>query len=279
MVRWAGWVSIIGNVFLFALKMWAGIVSSSVAIMADAWHTMSDSLTSVIVLVSNVIVRKPADSKHPFGHGRAEPIAATIIGVLLSVVAFDFIMESIRSLREHEPGQFGLVAIIVTIISIVSKEAMAQYSFHIARQSGSGVVKADGWHHRSDAFSSLVILIGIIFARYAWWIDAALGFAVAILILYTAFTIMKTTVSNLLGERADPEMIRAVKELSTLVAGRDLGPHHFHAHSYGDHTELTFHICLPGNMTIDEAHEVTDLIEKKIADEMNLEATIHIDPL
>ncbi|HKL30993.1 MAG TPA: cation diffusion facilitator family transporter, partial [Tangfeifania sp.] len=91
-----GWLSIFGNVFLFGLKYWAGISTGSLALIADAWHTLSDSVSSVIVLIGGKISRKPADDDHPFGHGRAEHIASVIIGVLLAIIAFDFIVGAVQ---------------------------------------------------------------------------------------------------------------------------------------------------------------------------------------
>jgi cation diffusion facilitator family transporter len=274
----AGWVSIIGNTILFGIKIWAGIASSSIAIIADAWHSMSDTLTSVVVVIGNRIVRKPADREHPFGHGRAEPIAAIIIGILLSVVAFDFVLSSVRAVRNHEAGNFGLFAIIVTAVSVISKEVMARYSFRIARLTRSESVKADGWHHRSDALSSLVVLVGIFLSPYAWWIDAALGLAVAILIFWVAYKILKTTISNLMGESPSPMLLEDVSRICHEYSTHPLNPHHFHTHQYGNHTEMTFHVSLPGNMSIDEAHELVDGLEKKLLQELGVEATIHVDP-
>ena len=108
----AGWISILVNVLLFALKYWAGIVSGSVAIMADAWHTLSDSITSVIVIIGVWFSGRPPDKEHPFGHGRAELLAAIIIGVVLAVIAFEFGLESIRRITDREPAEYGTLAII-----------------------------------------------------------------------------------------------------------------------------------------------------------------------
>jgi cation diffusion facilitator family transporter len=139
-----GWLSIIGNIFLFGLKYWAGIVTGSLALVADAWHTLTDSVSSVIVLVGGKISNKPADDEHPFGHGRAEHIAAIIIGVLLAIVAFDFIMGAIEKFGTKEKTVFGTVAWVVTILSIFVKEGMAQYAFWAAKKADSSILKADG---------------------------------------------------------------------------------------------------------------------------------------
>ena len=108
-----GWLSIIANLILFGLKYWAGIVTGSIALMADAWHTLSDSVSSIILLIGVKVSIKPADDKHPFGHGRAEWIASIVIGVLLTIVALNFIQDSVDKLRNHQKVIFGTVAIVV----------------------------------------------------------------------------------------------------------------------------------------------------------------------
>ena len=174
----AGWVSIFTNLALFGLKYWAGLVSGSVALIADAWHTLSDSISSVLVIGGVKLSQKPADKSHPFGHGRYELIATIIIGCLLIWVSYNFIVESVEKLQNKESASYGAFAIIATIISVISKEGLAQYSFYIGRKTNSRVVSADGWHHRSDAISSIVILVGIFIGRYFWWADGVLGILV-----------------------------------------------------------------------------------------------------
>ncbi|GAB1404644.1 MAG: cation diffusion facilitator family transporter [Lentimicrobiaceae bacterium] len=273
-----GWVSIAGNVVLFVAKLWAGLASGSIAIIADAWHTLSDSLTSLIVIVGTRISAKPADKEHPFGHGRAELIAALIIGVLLFVVAFNFVVESFQRLSEHRQIHYGTFAIVVTAISVLVKEAMARYAFIVAKKTGSESVKADGWHHRSDAISSLVILGGIYLGQHVWWIDAALGMVVALLISLAAYSILRDGMRTMLGESPEEELKETISEVCRRESMLDLKPHHFHVHRYGDHIEMTMHIKLPDNMTVFDAHEIATRIEKRLLEENQIVITIHIEP-
>ena len=279
MIVKAGWVSIVVNIVLFAIKYWAGIVSGSIAIVADAWHTLSDSVSSIIVVFGAKLAGKPADEEHPFGHGRAEHIAAVIIGVLLAIIAFEFLIQSIVRLRTHSAVHYGMIAKVVTVVSIVGKEALAQYAFWMGRKADSSVLRADGWHHRSDALSSVIILIGIFLGGYFWWIDGVLGILVAILIAYTSYEVMKNDFSLLLGENADPTMIAQIRELISQNVDREVYPHHFHMHRYGHHTELSCHIKLPPEMTLDEAHNICSVIEDSIEKELGIMTTIHPEPL
>lgn len=275
----AGGISIAVNVGLFALKYWAGNVTDSIAITADAWHTLSDSLTSIIVIIGIKISTKPADKEHPFGHGRAEWVASIIIGILLAVVAFNFIGESIQRLRAREAVQYGAIAITATIVSILAKEGLAQYAIWAGKKTASKAVRADAWHHRSDALSSLVILIGIYFSQFFWWIDGVLGILVALLILYAAFDILKDSVNPMLGKQPGEELIEEIKNICWQSVGEEVYAHHFHLHDYGTHAELTFHIRLPQKMTLEDAHNIANGIEASIKSQLDIDATIHVDPI
>lgn len=278
-VIWEGWVSIVINTSLFFLKYWAGVVSGSIALIADAWHTLTDSISSVIVLIGGKISTKPADDDHPFGHGRAEHIAAIIIGVLLAIVAFDFMLSAYEKLASKQSGNFGTIAIVVTIVSIVVKELLAQYAFWAYRKTGSSILKADGWHHRTDSLSSVIILIGIFVGKYFWWVDAALAFIVALMIAYASYEIMSKEIKSLLGEDVDPSEMEAIKKEVYLLLQREVYIHHFHQHRYGDHHELSCHIKLPAQMPLDEVHNICTAIEKMILAKFNMVATIHPEPL
>jgi len=274
-----GWISIFINGLLFASKYWVGIITGSIALMADAWHSLSDSLTSLIVIFGAKISSKPPDKEHPFGHGRAELIASIIIGVILGLVGFEFAKESVYKLINREGVEYGTAAIWVTAISIVVNEALAQYAFWIGRKTGNPSLKADGWHHRSDALSSVIILVGIFFASYFWWIDGVLGFIVSLLLFYAAYDIIKEGTDPLLGEKPDKELIDELTSISNKIFGDETHLHHVHVHRYGDHVELTMHIKLPKNTTLEAAHEVADEIELEINRKLQVEATIHMEPI
>ena len=275
----AGWISILVNIVLFGLKYWAGIASGSVAIIADAWHTLSDSISSVILIVGVWISSRPADKEHPFGHGRAELLSAIIIGAILTVVAVEFGIESIRRLIDRETASYGTLAIVITAISILAKEGLARYSLIIGKKTGSRSLKADAWHHRSDAISSILILVGIFLSKFAWWIDGALGILVAILIMLAAYDILKETFQSLLGEKPDKKLVGKIMEICKTNLDIEVFPHHIHIHQYGHHTEMTLHIKFPKDTTIADAHNMASIVEDSIRKELHIESTIHMEPL
>ena len=274
----AGSVSIVINSILFVAKMWVAMLTGSIALAADAWHTMSDSLSSVIVIIATKLSSRKADKEHPFGHGRWELIASLFIAVILGIIAWDFISSSFEKINEKESVEYGIWAIIVTIISIVVKELLAQYAFYIARKTSNSSVRADGWHHRSDALSSVVVLVGILFAKYFWWIDSALGIIIALMLFYATFKILKDVITKLLGEEPPPELIKNISEEITKKYKNDMQTHHFHIHDYISHNELTFHIKLNRDMSIEQGHKIATDIENMVRDKFQMEATIHIEP-
>ena len=274
-----GLVSVILNLLLFVLKYYAGIASASLALIADAWHTLSDSLTSLVVILGIKLSSKKPDKGHPFGHGRWEQISALIIAILLALVGVEFMKDAIAKLRGHEAADFGWLAYLATVASIVLKEGLARYAFYIARKTGNAAVKADGWHHRSDALSSLMVLAGLFLSPYFWWIDSVLGMLISFMLFYAAYGIIREAVNKILGEEPSEEVIGKVEQIVKAEMGNVAYPHHYHIHHYGDHIEFTFHIKVPGEETVEEAHRKATLIEMQIKTELKIDATIHIEPL
>ena len=145
-----GWLSSVVNTLLFALKLWVGMAVGSVAMIADAWHTLSDTITSAVVLAGFWVSGRPRDKDHPFGHGRAELIGAVIIATLLGLVGINFLKESYMQLREAERVHFNTFGILAFGVSVIIKEALAQFSIWAGKKVKSQALVADGWHHRSE---------------------------------------------------------------------------------------------------------------------------------
>jgi cation diffusion facilitator family transporter len=275
-----GMISVAVNSILFVLKIWAGVVTGSIALTADAWHTLSDSLSSVVVIIAVKLSSRKPDNEHPFGHGRWEQIAALFIAFILGIIAFDFLKESIVLFRTQTSTVFGTLAIVITIISIVVKEALARYAFFIGRKTNNISIKADGWHHRTDALSSVVVLAGILLARKLWWIDSVLGATISLMLFYATFQIAKVAISKLLGEKPSAELIDKIKKAisKNKYSVDEMQFHHFHIHNYVSHQELTFHIKLRNNLSIEEGHKIATDLENIIQNQFGIEATVHIEP-
>jgi len=273
-----GTVSIIINFLLFILKMWVSIISGSIALAADAWHTLSDSLSSVAVIIAAKLASKKADKEHPFGHGRWEQIASFFIAAVLAVIAYDFLENSIKNFWNKERVEYGTIAVIVTAVSIIIKELLAQYAFYLGRKADNSSVKADGWHHRSDALSSVVVLAGILFAKQFWWVDSVLGIIIALMLFFAAYEILKESINKILGEEPKKELIdKITKEIKNIYYD-DLKIHHLHIHNYVSHKEITFHIRLNKDLTIEKGHKIASDIEEVILDKFGMTATVHVEP-
>lgn len=272
-----GWLSIFINTVLFGLKYWAGLITGSVAIIADAWHTLSDSLTSVMVIIGAKISRQPPDSKHPFGHGRAELIAAVIIGGLLAIVAVNFFAEAVMKFKNRQAADYNMFAVIVFLVSVILKEGLAQFSNWASGKTGMLSLKADAWHHRSDAIASAVIIAGMFAGKYFWWVDAVLGMAVSALILHAAYFIIKEASDQILGREPKEELKQKIKDIIIEKTGQSYDAHHFHIHHYGSHTELTFHIRFPGSMSLKEAYDLTVTIAQDIKSKTDIDTTIGLN--
>jgi len=268
---------LITNTLLVILKYWVGLQLSSVAIMAEAWHSLSDSLTTIIVLVGFKMASKPADKEHPFGHGRMEVISSLIIALVLFLVVFNFFVEATNRLIQRQSVQYTQTALIIFIISLAVKELMAQVSIRVGRKIKSDSLITDGWHHRSDAFASLIVVVGIFLNPYFWWIDGVMGIIISLIIAKIAFDILRDTVSRLIGEKPEESFIRELEKIVRENTFKDVKLHHVHLHKYGNHRELTLHIVLPKDMKLDKAHQIATDLEKIIDSEMSVDTTIHVE--
>ena len=277
-----GALSIVANAILFVAKFWAGMLTGSVALVADAWHTLSDSLTSIFIVIAAKLASRKPDKEHPFGHGRWELIASLLVAILLGMIGYEFLTDSIDRFQNRASVVYGTVALIVTIASILIKEALAQYAFFLGRKHNNSVISADGWHHRTDSLSSAIVLIGIILTRFVdglWWMDSLLGALCALAIFYAAYQIMRKAITKVLGEEPKQEFIDELSVEIKKIYAIDLMLHHFHLHNYISHQELTFHLKLDKDTTVEKGHDTANAIEKMIREKYGIEATIHIEPL
>lgn len=273
-----GWLSSLVNALLFALKLWVGMAVGSVAMIADAWHTLSDTLTSAVVLAGFWVAGKPRDKDHPFGHGRAELIGAIVIATLLGLVGLNFVKESYVQLRDAEQVNFTTLGIVAFLVSVIIKEALAQFSIWAGKKVSSQALIADGWHHRSDAIASALIVIGALLGKFFWWIDGVLGFLVSFLILYAAYDIMKGASNTLMGEDVDKELQAQIEQVIKTVAPEVSEAHHYHVHRYGDHLEVTLHLRMDETYSLRQAHDIVTTIEHELRERLKIEPTIHAEP-
>ena len=274
-----GWISIAVNLILFGIKLIFGIISNSISLIADAFHTLSDMASSGVVVFGFKMASKPADKEHPFGHGRAETIAALTIAIMIGFAAVEFFKTSISRLVYPEMIQVSQIVFVIVIITIILKEAMARLSYNLADKINSNILKADAIHHRTDMFSSFLVLIAF---GGAWMgyqkVDAIMGLGVAGLMLYSAYGVARSAIDDLLGKPVDKKIIDDIKSRAMKVAGV-WNIHDVVIHSYGAHRFISLHIEIPEGKSPEFMHEIADQVEKVLSDELDADVVTHVDPV
>jgi cation diffusion facilitator family transporter len=274
-------VSIVGNSLLFVFKLFLGLLINSIALITDAFHTISDIGTSFIIILGFKASKKIPDKEHPFGHGRFEYIITLVIAVLLFVVAVEFIWQSIeRIINKVEiiESEYLWVIGIAVILSSLVKEAMARFSIRLGKKIESPALIADAWHHRSDALTSIPVGIAIIGANYNLHIlDPIFGVVVSILIIYTAATLFRYSSDTLVGKSPDEDTIDKITNAAHSVDGV-CGTHRITVHDYGPTKIVSLHVEVECDITAERAHEIAQAVEDKITKLTKSSTIVHIDP-
>ncbi len=274
-----GKISIAVNSFLFTAKFTLGLITGAISLIADAIHTLSDMITSLIVIWGFKQSDKPADSQHPYGHGRAEYVATLIIAVLLCVAGIEFIEISIDRIQNpaiSEP-EWWMVGLI--FFTILIKEFTARYAKFLSSKIVSGLLQADAWHHRMDAISSALVIVALIAGKFGFTaIDGWVGLGVSLLLIYTGFDIARDSVDDLIGTPPDSDKLDKIREL-ILSINEALGVHDIVVHNYGHDMYISLHVEVDAKKTAAEAHDISEEVEMLLKKQMGVEPTVHIDPV
>lgn len=281
------WMGSIINLMLLVLKFVAGIAGHSAAMIADAVHSLSDFVTDIIVIVFVKVSGKPEDEGHDYGHGKFETLATTIIGLILLFVGLGILYngaESIVGAIDGKPlGVPSHWALVVAGVSILLKEALYRYTIYKNRSLNSQALVANAWHHRSDALSSIGTFIGIggaIILGENWRVlDPIAAVVVSIFIIKVAIDLLKPCIDELL-EHSLPVETEA-KILDIILSFSEVSsPHHLRTRRIGNHIAIEVHIRINGDMTLYDAHHITQKIESAIRCEFgeNTHIGIHMEP-
>ncbi|MEZ0393881.1 MAG: cation diffusion facilitator family transporter [Desulfurococcaceae archaeon] len=273
-----GAVSMIVNTLLFVVKYYYGMIFNSIAVIADSVHTLSDSLTSAVVVMGFWVAYKPPDEEHPLGHGRAEAVASAVIGAMLVMVGVDFLQRSYSKLVAREGLIPSMALVWVLAASAAIKEALASWAMALGRRYRAQSLVADAWHHRSDAIASALLALAIAFGGSLWWLDGALGIAMSAMIVYVAAQLVVESGRELMGRGPTREELRRLEEVVRGASRRVSDLHHVHVHRYGEHVEATLHVRMEPSATLEEAHAEATRIEEAIRRELGWEATVHVEP-
>jgi cation diffusion facilitator family transporter len=273
------WVSIFVNAILTAAKLILGIAINSLSLIADGVHTLSDVATSAVVLVGFRVAGKPADKEHPFGHGRVEYVATLIIAVMLGVVGFEFIKSAVARLASPVPITAGWGVLLAVVLTIVIKVWLGQFSGYLGRLIDSSTLKADAWHHTSDAISSVLVLIAIAGSTLGFPIlDGIGGILVGAYLIWSGIAIAKDVIDPLLGEPPSYELIQQVRELCR-TQEQVVDAHDITIHNYGHHKFMALHVEVSDRLTPHETHDIAEEVAELMRQKLGAYATVHIDPI
>jgi cation diffusion facilitator family transporter len=271
------------NILLIGLKFFMGVLGNSQALIADAVHSVSDLFTDIVVLFGIWRGRKPPDEKHPFGHGRIETLATALVGIALIGTAFYIGLRSVLNIYSHNEYHPTLLAIAGASISIAVKEALYHYTIYTGRRIKSPLIIANAWHHRSDSFSSIAVLLGVGFAQIkpGWHIlDAYAALLVSFFIVKVGLEISAKAFHELSDAAPALEIIKQIEACSLGVEGvKEI--HDLRVRTSGGKIQLEIHIVVDGRQTVVQGHRIAKKVEACLLEEVDglNNATIHIDPL
>lgn len=277
-----GGVGILLNIFLFAGKVLAGLVSGSIAITADAFNNLSDAGSSMITLVGFKMAGQKPDSDHPFGHGRIEYISGFLVSVIILIMAFELMKSSVEKVIHPKEVVSSPLIIGILVVSILVKIYMFYYNKRIGRKIHSAAMDATAKDSLSDTVATLVVLVSTLLTHYTdVQIDGLGGIVVALFVFCTGYEAARETISPLLGQPPEPEFVASMERIILGYEGQGvLGYHDLVVHNYGPgRVMLSVHVEVPAEGNILVLHDMIDEIEHKLADELHCNAVIHMDPV
>ena len=273
-------VGIVCNVILFIVKFVIGFVVHSVSVTADAFNNLSDAGSSIISFIGVKVAERPADKNHPFGHGRAEYIAALIVAFLVIQVGLTCLKDSFGKIKSPEVINFQIVSVIILLLSMVVKLWLGIFNKKLGQKIDSKVLMAVFTDSMGDVITTAATVFSIVFyAVTKINLDGIIGLGVSLVVMWAGVGIAKDTLEPLLGEAIDPEEYKKIKEFVESYDGVE-GSHDLIVHNYGPNRSMaSIHAEVPNNVSIEKSHEIIDRIEKEAAEFLGIFLVVHMDPI
>jgi cation diffusion facilitator family transporter len=274
-------ISIFSNVFLVTIKLIAGLVSGSVSILSEAIHSVTDLIAAFIAYFSVRISDQPPDNEHPYGHGKFENVSGVVEGLLILFAAGWIIFESMRKFIHQEPVDYLYLGIIVMVVSAILNFFVSRRLQLVAVQTDSIALEADALHLKTDVYTSVGVAAGIliIWITGLHFLDPVVAILVALLIVYEAVVLIKHAIDPLLDKSLPENEINNIKLILSSHTSECISYHQFRTRKSGSHKYLDFHLQVPENMSVKDAHDLCDQIEKELKFKIeNLDINIHIEP-
>ena len=274
-------ISIILNCLLTLIKFISGVISKSSAMISDSVHSLSDVLSTFVVIIGVKIANKKADSDHPYGHERIECVSAIILSGMLFIIGALIGINGIKNVTNSSNLVMpGVLALIASIISIISKEAMYQYTIRVSKKINSAALKADAWHHRSDTLSSIGSFIGILGSRLGFKIfDPLASVIISLCIIKVSIDIFKDAIDKMVDKSCDKEVIDkviSVIEKNESVKNID----DIKTRQFGNKAYVDVEISVDENLLLKDAHKVAEEIHDSVENEINIvkHCMVHVNP-
>ena len=268
------------NILLFMGKFFAGQLSGSIAVTADAFNNLSDAGSSAVTLLGFRLAGKKPDTDHPFGHGRIEYISGLIVAGLILLMGVELAKSSFDKILHPEEVTFSVLAVVILAVSVAVKLYMWFYNRRIGGKLRSAAMEATAMDSLSDAAATFAVLLATLIGKWTGLaVDGYVGLLVALFILFSAYKAAKETLSPLLGQAPDPELVQRIRDI---VAEHDtvVGIHDLVVHDYGPGRQMvSLHAEVPASGDILELHDVIDNIERELHEKLHVQAVIHMDPI
>lgn len=276
----AGAIGIATNLLLFAIKLAAGFLSGSVAVMADAVNNLTDSGSSIVMLVGFKLAGKPADEKHPFGHARMEYLSGVIVSFLVLFLGLELGRTSVEKIISPQPADFNLLALGILAVSVVIKLWQCFFYRSVGKTIHSDTVFATSSDSRNDAIATTVVLLGALITRFTGAnLDGVLGLAVAVFIVISGVKLVIETGNPLLGVAPDEALVKQIYEKILSYEGV-FGIHDLTVHNYGEgKCFASVHCEVPAERDILLSHDIIDNIERDFEKDLGIHLVIHLDPI
>lgn len=273
-------VGIICNLILSIIKITVGVISSSVSIMADGFNNLSDMASSLITMIGIKLANMPADKEHPFGHGRMEYLSALVVAFMVMLVGAQFIKSSVDRILNPTKVSFEIIPFILLLISLILKLWLSRFNKYVGEKINSSALKAASVDALGDVFTSSCVIISFLASKFTTIpIDGYVGVLVSLAILYAGYSLVKDTISPLLGEAPDEELVKAIKQ-GVLSYDNIIGVHDLIIHNYGvGKCMASIHAEIPSNIDLVTIHEIIDTAEREISQKLNIYLVIHMDPM
>ena len=273
-------VGIICNLILSIIKITVGVISSSVSIMADGFNNLSDMASSLITMVGIKLANMPADKEHPFGHGRMEYLSALVVAFMVMLVGAQFIKSSVDRILNPTKVSFEIIPFILLLISLILKLWLSRFNKYVGEKINSSALKAASVDALGDVFTSSCVIISFLASKFTTIpIDGYVGVLVSLAILYAGYSLVKDTISPLLGEAPDEELVKSIKQ-GVLSYDNIIGVHDLIIHNYGvGKCMASIHAEIPSNIDLVTIHEIIDTAEREISQKLNIYLVIHMDPM